>query len=238
MNKLKKLKVYIYPAIALMLGALFVAKFAGSTLLRMYIEFGIGDCKKIPILCMAPQDYLMNPVINKEYIAGLVPYEFPKIKISAPKGFTVVQEMIKKVYYKKGRRPQKGEVIYLLYQEPNFFINLFPPLRKHGISNDYEFIKRTMYAKEKNIKTITDAFFVIMKGIFIPDLGNQNTTVMAELVSGDKKGFINYNFDGPNNYFDCNIINSQGDFFKIYIKDIGATLSLNKVLAIISTVRK
>ena len=238
MNKLKKFKIYIYPAIALSLGALFVGKFAGSALLRLYIESGIGDCKNIPILCMAPQDYIMNPAIDKEYGAGLKLFEFPKIKISVPKDFTVVQELIKKVYYKKSRRPHKGEVIYLLHEEPNFFINLFPRLKKQGISNDYEFIKRIMYAREKDIKTITDAFFVIMKGVFIPDLGNQNTVKMAEFIIGDKKGFLNYNFNGSNNYFDCNMTNSQGDFFKVYIKDIGATLDLNKVLAIISTVRK
>jgi len=37
------------------------------------------------------------------------------------------------------------------------------------------------------------------------------------------------------NYFDCNIINNAGDFFKIYIKDKGASLDLDKVVAIIST---
>lgn len=89
---------------------------------------------------------------------------------------------------------------------------------------------------------------------------------MTQFRLNGKRGFINYNLgdqsgiasspqpaasvakqsprnDGqglyaPVNYFDCNIIDDQGGFFKIYIKDDGARLDLNRVLAIISTAEK
>jgi hypothetical protein len=75
-----------------------------------------------------------------------------------------------------------------------------------------------------------------MKGIFTPDLGNQKDVKMAQFTVLDKRGFINYNLTGPDHYFDCNIFNTNQDFFKIYIKDKGASLDLDKVLTIISTV--
>jgi len=95
-----------------------------------------------------------------------------------------------------------------------------------------------MFAKFNDIKTLTDAFFVIMKGIFIPNLGNQNNVKMIQLSIGDKRGFINYNLAKPENYFDCDIFNKNGDFFKVYIKDKGARLDLETVFAIISTLKK
>jgi len=234
--KKKKFSRYVSLAVVFSLAVLFVAKSAGPSLLRLYIETGIGTCQKIPILCMAPSQGITKAGINKEYAAGLLPYRFPKIEISLPRGFTVVQETIKKVYYKRRHRVHEGAVIYLLYEEPDFFINLFPQLKKQGIADDYEFIKHTMQAKIEEIKNLNDAFFVIMKGIFTPDLGEQKNVKMAYIALPGKRGFINYNLAKPDNYFDCNIINSKGDFFKVYIKDKGANLSLDKVLAIISTV--
>jgi len=234
--KKKKISRYVSLAIVFSLAILFVAKFAGQSILRLYIEVGIGTCQQIPVLCMAPTQGIINPYLNKEYIAGLLPYRFPKIEISLPRGFTVVQETIKKVYYKKWKRRHAGAVIYLLHEEPDFFINLFPQLKKQGIVNDYEFIRHTMHAKISEVKDLNDAFFVIMKGIFTPDLGEQKNVKMAYVALADKRGFINYNLAKPDNYFDCNIINSKGDFFKIYIKDKGARLDLDKVFAIISTV--
>ena len=234
--KKKKISRYVSLTIIFSLAILFVAKFAGQSILRLYIEVGIGTCQQIPVLCMAPTAGIANPDINKEYIAGLLPYRFPKIEISLPRGFTVVQETIKKVYYKKWKRRHAGAVIYLLHEEPDFFINLFPQLKKQGIVNDYEFIRHTMHAKINEVKDLNDAFFVIMKGIFTPDLGEQKNVKMAYVALADKRGFINYNLAKPDNYFDCNIINSKGDFFKIYIKDKGARLDLDKLFAIISTV--
>ena len=229
---------YITIVIIFLFALVFVVKFAGQSILRLYIEAGIGSCLKIPILCMTPQEEIINPAINKEYSLELLPYDFPKMTICLPKGFAVVQEGIKKIYYKKRKYQHSGAVIYLLREEPNFFLNLFPQLNKQGIIDDYEFIKRTMYVKLKDVKSLTDAFFVIMKGIFTPDLGEQKNVEMAQFRIADKKGFINYTLSHSENYFDCNIIDAGNSFFKIYIKDKGATLDLNKVLTIISTVKE
>lgn len=221
--------------VVLILSLVFVAKAGGPALLRQYIQSGIGDCQKIPILCMAPTEEINTPNINKEYVRKLLPYKSPEITIAIPKDFSIFQEKIKKGYYKKMRCPHKDTVIYPLYEEPNFFVNLFPRLKKQGVEDDYEFIKRVMCANLRDIKNFTDAFFVIMKSIFIPDLGEQKNVKMAQFSVADKRGFINYNLGKADNYFDCNVINRQGGFFKIYIKDRGANLDLEKVLAIIST---
>jgi hypothetical protein len=226
---------YILIAAVLFLAILFVAKFGGPPLLRLYVETGIGSCQNIPILCMAPEQKIVNPAINEGYIAELLPYNFPKMRIHAPKGFTLINERIKKVYYKSRKRQDKGAIIYLLYEEPNYFTRLFPQANKQGIKDDYEFIRRTMYAKIKDIKNLSDVFFVVMKGIFIPGLENQKEVKMAEIIMSDKKGFINYVLSGPDNFFDCNMFDSRGAFLKIYIKDKGATLDLDKVMAILST---
>jgi hypothetical protein len=183
---------------------------------------------------MAPTKEIIDPNINKEYVQELLPYSFPKVTISVPKGFTVVQEMIKKVYYKRRIGKQNQPIIYVLHQEPGFFPNLFPQFKKQGIKDNYAFVKRTMYAKTTGIKTVTDAFFVIMKSIFTPDIGDQKKVIMAQFQAADKRGFINYNLDGQDSYFDCNVIDNKDSFFKIYIKDKGAILDLDKVLTIIS----
>lgn len=224
--------------IFILLALVFVVKFAGPPTLRLYVEAGIGSCQKIPILCAAPSKEIINPEINEEYIAQLVPYRFPEMGISVPKDFTVIKERIKKVYYKKHLRKDKGAVSYLLYNKPGFFTGLFPQTAKQGVSDDYEFLKRTMYATPKGIKNLTDAFFVIMKGIFTPDLGDQKNLEMVKFTVSGKKGFLNYNLGDTENYFDCNIIDEAGNFFKVYIKDKGAALNPDKVLAIISTVNK
>lgn len=225
---------HVSMAVVLLLGILFLAKFSGPSILRLYIETGIGSCSKIPILCMAP-DEAINSKINKEYLAELLPYKFTQMTIYIPKGFSIVQQRIKKVYYKKRKPEQDQPIMYVVYEEPNFFINLYPQLKKQGVVDDYEFVKRIMYAKLSGIKDLTGAFFVIMKGIFTPDLGDQKNVKMAQFTIADKKGFINYNLTKPDRYFDCNIFNTDGDFFKVYIKDKGADLDLDKVLTVIST---
>jgi len=222
----------------LTLTVLFLLKFSRPTILRLYIETGIGTCQKIPVFCMAPSEQLINPHINKDYILQLIPYKTLKIKMYTPKGFAVVQERIKKVYYKSKKRTYGEPIMYLLFEEPNFFVTLFPQIQKQGVKDDYEFIRRTFYAKEKEVKTLTDVFFVIMKSIFVPNLGDEKNIKMAEFSISDKRGFINYNISGKDNYFDCNIFNKRGAFFKIYIKDKGAKLDLEKVLTIISTIRE
>lgn len=234
----KKVLKNICIAIVFLFGLAFIAKFGGPPILKLYIESGVGNCQKIPILCMTPAEETIKPIINKEYAQELIPYQFPKMAISIPKGFAIVQETIKKVYYKRSGRPQGGPVIYALYKEPGFFVNLFPQSKGRGIKDNYEFIKQTMYAKPADIKNINDAFFVIMKGIFIPDLGEQNNVKMIKFNFADKKGFINYNLSKPDSYFDCNVVNNEDTYFKIYIKDKAANLDLDKVFVIISTLSR
>jgi hypothetical protein len=211
-----------------------VAKFSGPVFLKSYVKTGMGTCQKMHILCLAPIETINNRKIDKEYIKGLIPYEFPKFTISLPRGFSVIQETIKKVYYKKEKRESTDKVCFAMHQPPNFFVSLFPQLAKKGVDSDYEFIKRTMYASENQIKNLQDVFFVIMKSIFIPDLGDQKKVKMVEFEIGNMKGFINYNIS--NEFFDCNVINEAGGFFKLYIRDKSASLNLNNVLDVIATI--
>ncbi|MDD5561235.1 MAG: hypothetical protein PHT50_03780 [Candidatus Omnitrophica bacterium] len=214
----------------------FIIKFAGQNILRQYIIYGIGDCKNIPVLCKQPDEKTLTPEINEEYINSLIPQVFPKMSISIPKGFNIVQELIKRRYYKK-KQPENNAMIYLLRQEPGAFIKLYPDVKKQGISNNYEFIRRLMYANLNKINNITDAFFIIMKSVFTPDIGPQSICRMVEFKLGEKRGFVNYTMARPNNYFDCNVLDAKGNFFKVYIRDAGARLDLNKVFAIISTLK-
>jgi len=185
---------------------------------------------------MQPDEKKLTPELNKGYADTLIPQRFPKMSISTPKGFNLVQELIKRRYYKKGHLGNNA-VIYLLRQEPGAFIKLYPDVRKQGIKDNYEFIRRLMYANFSKVNNITDAFFVIMKSVFTPDVGQQNISRMIKFELGGKNGFINYTMAKPNNYFDCNVFDEQGNFFKVYIKDIGGALDLNNVFAIISTVK-
>ena len=232
-NRLLK---FISSAIALGLCLGFIIKFAGPNILRQYISYGIGDCKNVPILCMQPDEKTLAPELNQEYIDTLVPQKFPKMSISIPKGFNLVQELIKRRYYKK-KRVENAPTIYLLRQEPAAFIKLYPDVQKQGVRDNFEFIRRLMYANLNKVNNITDAFFTIMKSVFTPDIGPQNIARMAEFKLSEKRGFINYTMAKPNNYFDCNVLDAEGNFFKVYIKDTGNRLDLNKVFAIISTLR-
>lgn len=226
---------YLYIAVVLFFSLLFVAKFGGPAILKAYVETGIGNCRTLPLLCFVPEKEIINPEIDKTYLSELLPYTFPGIEISIPKGFTVIKGKVTKVYYKRRKYDAKSPVIYLLYQKPNFFINLFPQVKKQGMENNYDFVTRTMNAKVKDIDNLTDVFFVIMKTIFTPNIGDQANIKMVKFKVLDKKGFITYNLNPLENYFDCDVISSDDTFFKIYIKDKGARLDLDKVLAIIST---
>lgn len=223
--------------ILLILAVLFIIKFAGVSFLKLYVKQGFGDCEKIPILCIAPEESVIHSE-DKEFADGLLPYKFPEMAISMLKGFTVVKERIKKVYYKKMKHRDKGAICYLLYEPPDFFVKLFPELSRHNVKNDYEFLSRIMHSRIEDIKTVSDAFFVITKGIFIPDLGDQKNVKMIEFHQGDKKGFINYSISPVGNFFDCNVFDIGGDFFKIYIKDKERLLDLSKIAVIISTLKR
>lgn len=232
----KKVKKYLTNLVLLILGVLFVIRFAGSQILRQYISYGIGSCKDIPILCMQPEEKIFTPQVDTEYLNTLVPHKFSKMSVLAPKGFTLIQELIKKPYYKK-RNTNKKAAIYLLPQDPGAFIKLYPDVKKQGVRDNHEFIRRLMYADLSKIKNITDAFFLIMKSIFTPDIGNQNLAKMIKFQLEDKTGFINYTMDKPDNYFDCNVLDEKDNFFKVYIKDTDAQLDLDKVFTIISTLK-
>jgi hypothetical protein len=227
---------FLTSAIALALCLIFIGKFAGANLLRQYIAFGIGDCKTVPILCMQPDEKILFPELNKEYIDTLIPQKFPKMSIRIPKGFNLVQELIKRKYYKRRHNNNKA-VIYLLRQEPGAFIKLYPDVKKQGINNNYEFMLKLMNANLDKINNITDAFFTIMKSVFTPDIGPQHISRMIRFELGEKKGFINYTMTKSDNYFDCNVLDSEDNFFKVYIKDAGSRLDLNNVFAVISTLK-
>jgi len=100
-------------------------------MLQLYIETGIATAAKFHIM-HAPQEKVISIDIEKEDIIELHPYKFPALEISIPDGFTVVQEAIKKVYYKKRRPRDKEAIIYVLRQERDFFVGLFPQLRSRG----------------------------------------------------------------------------------------------------------
>lgn len=235
-----KISKYILTAVVLFAAVLFIARSARPSILKLYIEAGMGDCRKIPLLCMSPSPESVTFNFNKEdgRIIELHPHKFPKVEISVPEGFTVVEEQIKKVSYKKKKYRDTGAIIYLFFEEPDFFVGLFPQLKKQGVNDDYEFIRRTMHADLGRIRDLTDAFFVIMKGIFLPDLGDQRNVRMSHFRIAGKRGFINYNLGSPDNYFDCNVFDDARNYFKIYIKDKGARLDLDSVLSIISMISK
>lgn len=234
----KRLLNYSINTLLLCLSLAFIIRFGGSSILKQYIAYGIGSCKNIPILCMEPNELIIQPQpANQDYLQGLVLQKFPRMSILCPKGFSVVQELIKRPYYKKNRWLDKGKIIYLLPQEPGEFLKLYPDVKKQGVKNNYDFIERLNSANLNKLKNITDAFFIIMKSVFTPDLGNQGIVKMIRFNLPNSRGFINYNLSYPDNYFDCNVIDSADNFYKVYIKDIGNTLDLNKVFAIISTIK-
>jgi len=200
----------------------------------MYITYGIGDCAAIPILCLQPESTILTPEINSTL--ELIPQKFPKMSVSVPKGFALVQELIKRTYYKR-KNPNDRAVIYLLAQTPEAFIKLYPDVKKQGITDNREFIRRLMYANLNKIDSLTDAFFIVMKSIFIPDIGNQETAKMIRFKIDDKDGYINYTTSNVDNYYDCNVLDNKGNYFKVYIKDIRGRLDLNDVFSIISTLK-
>jgi hypothetical protein len=228
----------IFTIIILILALAFVIIFEGPDILKTYIRTGIGSCNKIPMLCKTPTQEIINPAIDKDYLSTLIPHKFSKLSLSAPKGFAVIQELEKQLYYKKRLNRSKESVIFTFRQDPGYFMKLFPQVKKLGISNNYDFIKRLAFAQIDGIKNIDDAFFVILKSIFTPDLGDQNKVISASFTMPDRKGFINYNLFDKMYYFECNVISKDGDFFKVYIKDNGATLDLKEIFAIISTLDK
>lgn len=234
-DKLTKLVSYL---VVFIIASVFVILFGGPNILKGYITTGIGGCVKIPILCMSPSGEIKGFKVDKEYLNTLIPHTFPKMSVSVPRGFMVVQELHKRPYYKKRVARHKESVIYVFRQGPGYFVKLFPQVKGLGIDDNYSFIKRLFSANTNNIRNISDAFFVILKSVFTPDLGDQAKVVMAPFSIKDKTGFINYNISGSEYYFDCNLVDEKGDFFKLYIKDLNATLKVEDVLTIVSTLAR
>lgn len=226
-----KLIRYSFIIIIIFLGV----RLIGPRILRVYVTTGLGDCRKLPLICMVPEEEIIDPPIDDEFIKELIPYQFPGMKIMLPKGYLVVKEEIKKPYYKKNIWLDKGSSCYLIRERPYFFLTLFPQINRKRVKDDYEFFARMMYAKVGAIENLTDTFFTIIKSIFIPDVGDQNTAKMLKFTSRGMRGFVTYNIRDTGNYFDCNFFSSQGDFFKVYIKDKELTLNLTKLFAILST---
>lgn len=224
--------------IVFILAVTFVIFFFGPNFLRSYIVTGIGNCSKIPMLCKTPTQEITNPEIDKAYLSTLIPHKFSKLSLFTPRGFAVIQELEKQPFYKKRLGQHKESVIYTFRQDPGYFIKLFPQVKNAGVNNNYDFIKRLAFAHTDGIKNIDDAFFVILKSIFTPDLGDQNKVISASFVMPDRRGFINYNLFDKEYYFECNVITENDVFFKVYIKDTGATLDLKEIFAIISTLEQ
>jgi hypothetical protein len=234
----ERLFKYLSLALALILASVFVIKFGGPGILRLYVSSGMGDCRSSPVLCVRPEAEIADPLINETYLEGLLKYKLPQMEISLPKEFKVVKERVTKVYYKKRREKNTGSVAYLLQEDQDFFITVFPQVKKSGIKNDYDFISRIMYSRSADIKNLTDAFFVIMKGVFTPDIGKKSNIKITKFTIADKKGFITYSLDPAGNYFDCNMVTGQGDFFKVYLRDKSASLDMDKLVAIISSIKR
>ncbi|MGD0336942.1 MAG: hypothetical protein ABSB18_07615 [Candidatus Omnitrophota bacterium] len=237
MEKQNKFSIIFLRTIALGLCLWYVAIIGGPNLLKLYINTGIGDCNKIPILCMVPVEKI-TPQASKECLRDFLPYSFPNIQVCLPDGFKVTCELAKKEFYKKKINRQNKSFAYLLYEEPGFFMKLFPQSKKAGANNNYEFIKRVMYANTNAIKNLNDTFFVIMKSFFIADLGDQKEVKMAQVEMGDKRGFLSYNIGKDAVYFECSLVDSKDQFFKIYVRDKTRQLNPEKIFTVISTLDK
>lgn len=231
-------KNILFKTLVLLLGLFFALRYAGLSLLKLYVESGMGSCKKIPIFCVTPQETVIALDTDENYLLGLPCSELKEIQICTPKEFKLIRQRLTKVYRESKKYRTRAPSIYLLYEEPGFFINLFPQIKKQGITDDYLFIDRLMQARMDEIHNLTDAFFVIMKGVFTPDLGDQSNVRIIKFTSRNFRGFVSYTIGASENYFDCNIIDADRNFFKVYIKDTAKVLDLAKVFMIISTLRK
>jgi hypothetical protein len=232
---IKKILKYLGWALCAVAVCIFIVWTAGPQLMKSYIRSGIGDCAKIPVLCKVPSVELGMPALNPEFKNSLLLQEFSHMAIFAPKGFGVTQETEKKLFYKKNKFKQADEAIYVLCKEEWFFANLFSPLTKIGTDTNYIFLGRVMEANLDKIRSLKDMFFVIMKSIFIPDLGPQETSNFARFSFAELKGFLSYNLTPQGNFFNADFVNPKGEYFKVYIRNKAGLLDVDKVLTIIST---
>ncbi len=229
---------YTLTAFFLLAGIAFLVKFASPALLKLYLETGLGNCRKIPIFCVKPDSEIINPPLNEEYLYGLPYCELYEIQICVPENFKVIKQKVTLRNYKNKAYKREKSTIYLLFEKPKFFVNLFPEARKVNIQDDYEFLARIMNAHIDAVRNLTDVFFVIMKGVFTPDLGDQKNVKIVKLKTENLRGFVSFNLSESGNYFDCNLIDNENNFFKVYIKDKEKQLDMDKVITLISTMKK
>ena len=230
-----KLIKYALITALLVVGVIFVAKSFGPSILKTYVNYTIGDCKKNPLLCVVPSEAMDASDIASADLADFLPYRFLKVSLQVPKGFKVVNGEVAKVYYKRRFAKYTEAAVYIFCQKPGFFVNLFPQLKKGLIVSDYDFISRVMNANLNSVSSLDDVFFVITKSIFIPCMGSQENLKMASFTRKERKGFIVYSMDPGDNYFECDFIDEKLNFYKIYIRDKGARLDLKKVFAIVDS---
>jgi hypothetical protein len=216
----------------------FIVKYAGPPILKSYVRMGVGDCRRLPVLCVSFDKGVYHSNIDEEFISLLAVYSFPGMEIRLPKNFLAVKEKINKVYYKRRKVELNSKpTAYLLSQPPGFFVNLFPEVKRFGVESDYQFYENLLASRYDNLTSIKDAFFIIMKSIFTPDLGPQEDVKMIKAEWQAMTGFISYNLSGETNYFDCNLFDKAGNYSKVYIKDKNKELTLQKVYSIISTLK-
>lgn len=232
-----RLLKYFLTAVILSLALFYVVKNAGPATIRLYIESGIGNCKEIPIMCSAPEDKFYQAKIDQDFVAMLHEYNLDQIHIHTPDGFKLVKQKIVIRYYKKKKDRSNGSTIYIVQKPVDFFVTLFADVTKNDVKNDYDFVSRVMNARINKINNLKDAFYVIMKGIFTPDLGDQASIKIVKVKAGTMNGFVSYNYEPHANYFDCNLLEKSGGYYKVYIKDKAKKLDLDKVVAMISTLR-
>jgi len=233
-----RLRSLFLAAIFLVLAVVYIIKNASSPFLKLYVRQGMGDCRTNPILCAVPQVGQIAHQPDKAYLEELKLFRFDKLQILLPKDFKVVLEQSEKFYYKKRPWRARGGTVFLLLEPAGYFISMLPELKKKGITNDYEFIERLLSANLEGIATLGDVFFVVLKGLFTPNLGPGKEIKIVRFSTADKKGFISYNLGPSANYFDCNVFDSDGNYFAVYIQDALGKLKLENVLTIISTVKR
>lgn len=226
-------------ALLLILGAavLFIIRFGGPQLLSFYVRSGLGKEVHLPIFYSARKEERAVTAVSEQVLAQLRPTRMENVELGVPKEFVIFKGALKRSYYKKWPPKSAGSQIHLLTQPKNYFVRLNPQVMAQGVSDDYEFLRRVQDARLDRIRSISDAFFVIMKGIFTPDLGDQKDLRTVTFTLPGKRGFLTESHASEGDFYDCNFFDDRDRYFKLYIKDLNRSLSRSGVLAIVSTVR-
>lgn len=169
---------YILIVFFLLFSLLLVIIFAGSSFLTGYIKAGLGDCNTAPVICTSLDSETIKGPIDTKYIQELTMFTLPEIKISLPHQFAVSKQEIhlRRFYYneKQIKEDQKEPIVYLLYEPPNYFVNLFPEAKKAKIKDDYAFFLRLRRSVLNNIENLNDAFFHSDKVNFYSEYGGSD----------------------------------------------------------------